>query len=112
MAGIQDMTPDAALYLPPIVQTSTSTALCYQGFKATPAAGWCLAHTIAHDEEHPLNRCYVLDRFERGGELDEYGTATDVQAMRIICPSVGRDYSEFRYGADARSRALLTAREI
>ena len=47
---------------------------CYQGFKATPAAGWCLAHTIARDEEHPLSRCYSLERFERGGAtLDEYG---------------------------------------
>ena len=46
---------------------------CYQGFKATPASGWCFAHTIANDDEHELNRCFSLDRFERGGELDEHG---------------------------------------
>ena len=46
-AGIQDMTPDGSpssaerrfrnLYL--------NGGWCYQGFKATPATGWCLAHT-------------------------------------------------------------------
>ena len=28
---------------------------------------------MAHDEEHELNRCFALDRFMKGGELDEYG---------------------------------------
>ena len=32
-----------------------------------------LAHTIANDAEHELNRCFSLDRFEKGRELDEYG---------------------------------------
>ena len=27
----------------------------YGGFKATPASGWCFAHTIARDEPHPLS---------------------------------------------------------
>src|SRR3546814_6039948 len=49
---------------------------CYQGFKATPASGWCFAHTMAHDEEHELNRAFSLDRFERGGEMDEIGRAS------------------------------------
>ena len=48
---------------------------CYQGFKATPATmGWCLAHTIAHETEHPLIRHLALDRFERNNGFDEYGT--------------------------------------
>jgi glycine/D-amino acid oxidase-like deaminating enzyme len=46
---------------------------CRQGFKATPASGWCFAHTIAIDEERALNRCYSLDRFESDRELDEDG---------------------------------------
>jgi sarcosine oxidase subunit beta len=46
---------------------------CYQGFKATPASGWTFAHTIAHDDEHPLSRCYSLDRFREGAEMDEHG---------------------------------------
>ena len=74
-AGIQDMTPDGS---PFICRTAVSNLYfnggwCYQGFKATPASGWCFAHTIAHDEEQELNRCFSLDRFENGRELDEFG---------------------------------------
>lgn len=74
-AGIQDMTPDGSPFIcrTPIRNLYLNAGWCYQGFKATPAAGWCFAHTIAHDEEHALNRCYSLDRFERGLELDEDG---------------------------------------
>jgi sarcosine oxidase subunit beta len=74
-AGIQDMTPDGSPFIcrTPIRNLYLSGGWCYQGFKATPASGWCMAHTIAHDEEHQLNRCFTLDRFERGGELDEHG---------------------------------------
>jgi sarcosine oxidase subunit beta len=73
--GIQDMTPDGS----PFICKTTVGGLylnggwCYQGFKATPASGWCFAHTIANDDEHALNRCFSLDRFERGNELDEHG---------------------------------------
>lgn len=74
-AGIQDMTPDGSPFIcrTPVRNLYLNGGWCYQGFKATPAAGWCFAHTIAHDEEHPLSRCYSLDRFERGAELDDYG---------------------------------------
>jgi methylglutamate dehydrogenase subunit A len=75
-AGIQDMTPDGAPFIcrTPVRNLYLDGGWCYQGFKATPAAGWCLADTIAHDAEHPLVRCYSLDRFERGADdLDEYG---------------------------------------
>ena len=74
-AGIQDMTPDGSPFIcrTPIRNLYLDGGWCYQGFKATPAAGWCFAHTIAHDDEHPLSRRYRLDRFEGGGELDDYG---------------------------------------
>jgi sarcosine oxidase subunit beta len=74
-AGIQDMTPDGSPFIcrTPIRNLYLNGGWCYQGFKATPASGWCFAHTIANDVEHPLNRCYSLDRFEQGAELDEYG---------------------------------------
>jgi methylglutamate dehydrogenase subunit A len=74
-AGIQDMTPDGSPLIcrTPIRHLYLNGGWCYQGFKATPASGWCFAHTIAHDEEHALNRCYSLDRFARGAELDEGG---------------------------------------
>jgi methylglutamate dehydrogenase subunit A len=74
-AGIQDMTPDGSPFIcrTPVRNLYLNGGWCYQGFKATPASGWCFAHTIANDEEHPLNRCYSLERFEKGSELDEDG---------------------------------------
>ncbi len=74
-AGIQDMTPDGSPFVgrTPLRNLYLNGGWCYQGFKATPAAGACLAHTIAHDEEHPLVRHLSLERFERGNGHDEYG---------------------------------------
>lgn len=46
---------------------------CYGGFKATPASGWCFAHTIAKDEPHALNAAFTIDRFKQGRMLDEKG---------------------------------------
>jgi methylglutamate dehydrogenase subunit A len=73
--GIQDMTPDGSPFIckTPVRNLYLNGGWCYQGFKATPASGWTYAHTIAHDDEHELNRCFSLDRFEKGRELDEYG---------------------------------------
>jgi sarcosine oxidase subunit beta len=62
---IIDMTPVRGLYL--------NAGWCYGGFKATPASGWCFAHTIAHDEPHALNAAYRLDRFATGHLIDEKG---------------------------------------
>ncbi len=74
-AGIQDMTPDGSPFIgrTPLRHLYLNGGWCYQGFKATPAAGWCMAHTIAHDAEHALNRHLALDRFERHNGFDEYG---------------------------------------
>ena len=74
-AGIQDMTPDGSPLIgrTPFRDLYLNAGWCYQGFKATPATGWCLAHTIAHEEEHPLIRHLALDRFERSNGFDEYG---------------------------------------
>jgi heterotetrameric sarcosine oxidase beta subunit len=73
--GIQDMTPDGSPFIcrTPVRNLYFNGGWCYQGFKATPASGWCFAHTIAHDEEHELNRCLSLDRFKKGREMDEFG---------------------------------------
>jgi sarcosine oxidase subunit beta len=73
--GIQDMTPDGSPFIgrTPFQNLYLNAGWCYQGFKATPATGWCLAHTIAHDQEHPLIRHLSVDRFERGNGHDEYG---------------------------------------
>ncbi len=45
----------------------------YSGFKATPAAGWTLADTIAKNTPHPLLAPFTLDRFETGALLDDAG---------------------------------------
>jgi methylglutamate dehydrogenase subunit A len=75
-AGIQDMTPDGSPFIgrTPVRDLYLNGGWCYQGFKATPATGWCFAHTIAHETEHPLIRHLSLDRFERNNGFDEYGT--------------------------------------
>ena len=62
---IIDKTPIAGLYL--------NAGWCYGGFKATPASGWCFAHTIARDEPHELNSAFRLDRFATGDLIDEKG---------------------------------------
>ena len=62
---IIDKTPVAGLYL--------NCGWCYGGFKATPASGWCFAHTIAKDAPHALNAKFRLDRFRGGRVIDERG---------------------------------------
>jgi sarcosine oxidase subunit beta len=62
---IIDRTPIAGLYL--------NCGWCYGGFKATPASGWCFAHTIARGEPHVINSELRLDRFATGALLDERG---------------------------------------
>ncbi len=57
--------PSTGLYL--------NAGWCYGGFKATPASGFCFAHTIARDEPHPLNAPFSLDRFRTGAVIDEKG---------------------------------------
>jgi len=74
-AGIMDMSMDGS----PIISTTPIKGLylsggwCYGGFKATPASGWCFAHTVAQDRPHRLNEAFTLNRFERGYLIDEKG---------------------------------------
>lgn len=73
--GIVDMSMDGS----PIIDKTHIDGLylnagwCYGGFKATPASGWCFAHTIAKNEAHKLSQAYRLDRFRRGYMIDEKG---------------------------------------
>jgi sarcosine oxidase subunit beta len=73
--GIMDMSMDGS----PIIGTTPIEGLflnagwCYGGFKATPASGWCFAHTIATGAPHPLNAAFRLDRFATGAVIDEKG---------------------------------------
>jgi sarcosine oxidase subunit beta len=76
--GIMDMSMDGS----PIIDRTPVDGLylncgwCYGGFKATPASGWCFAHTIARDEPHAYNAAYRLDRFATGRLIDEKGTGS------------------------------------
>ncbi len=73
--GIMDMTMDGS----PIIDATPVDGLylnagwCYCGFKATPAAGWALAHLLATGEAHPTAARYRLDRFATGRTIDEKG---------------------------------------
>lgn len=75
--GVVDVTPDASaiMGLTPFDGLYLNCGWGTGGFKATPGVGWCYAHTIAHDEPHPLNAPYSLERFTTGALIDEHGAA-------------------------------------
>jgi sarcosine oxidase subunit beta len=75
--GIVDVTPDASpiVGLTPIEHLYLNCGWGTGGFKVTPGVGWCLAHTVAHGEPHPLNAPFTLDRFTTGALVDEHGAA-------------------------------------
>lgn len=45
------------------------------GFKATPGSGNVFAHSIAHDEMHPLAAPFSIERFHSGALIDEGAAA-------------------------------------
>ena len=75
--GIVDTCPDAC----PIISKTSIKGLFFNcgwgtgGFKATPASGHVFAHTLAHDEAHPLAAPFGIDRFSTGHLIDEHGAA-------------------------------------
>ncbi len=75
--GIVDTTPDRS----PITSKTPVPGLYVNcgwgtgGFKATPGAGHLLAWTIAHDEPHPINAPFALDRFRENRMIDEAAAA-------------------------------------
>jgi len=77
-SGICDVTPDSS----PIIGKTPVEGIYINGgwgtggFKAIPAGGFCLAHTMARDEPHPLNAAFGLDRFASGALIDEAGGAS------------------------------------
>jgi methylglutamate dehydrogenase subunit A len=74
-AGVMDMTMDGSPFIckTPVSGLYFNGGWCYGGFKATPASGWCFAHTIATDEPHPINADLTIDRFREGRLIDERG---------------------------------------
>ena len=73
--GIVDMSMDGSPIIDktPIDGLYLNCSWCYGGFKATPASGWCFAHTIATGAPHELSAAYRLDRFATGDMIDEKG---------------------------------------
>ncbi|NKC30526.1 sarcosine oxidase subunit beta family protein [Falsiroseomonas selenitidurans] len=73
--GIMDMSMDGSPIIDrtPIDGLFLNCGWCYGGFKATPASGWCFAHTIATGQPHALNAAFRLDRFATGAVIDEKG---------------------------------------
>jgi len=77
-AGMADMTPDFA----PIMGRTPCEGFYLDagwgtwGFKATPVSGKTMAHTIAHDREHPLIEGFGLSRFAEHRLTGEKGAAS------------------------------------
>jgi sarcosine oxidase subunit beta len=82
-AGMMDMTMDGSPVMgkTPVPNLYLTGGWCYGGFKATPASGLTLAHTIVHDAPHPLIEGYGLDRFSEGAMLFERGLGPVPQAQ-------------------------------
>ena len=75
--GIVDVTPDASPILgaTPYDNLYLNCGWGTGGFKATPAVGWCLAHTVATGSPHPINAPFTIERFTTGELIDEHGAA-------------------------------------
>lgn len=78
-AGIVDITPDTTPLLgkTPVEGLYISGGWGTGGYKAIPAGGDTMAHTIANDSPHPLITSFGLDRFASGALIDE-GAASGV----------------------------------
>jgi sarcosine oxidase subunit beta len=74
-AGIMDMSMDGSPFIDrtDVPGLYLNAGWCYGGFKATPASGWCFAHTIARDEPHAVNAALTLSRYAEGRQIDETG---------------------------------------
>jgi sarcosine oxidase subunit beta len=75
--GIVDVTPDRS----PIIAKTPVSGLYVNcgwgtgGFKATPGSAHLFAWTIAHDEPHPINAPFTIERFNDGFLIDEAAAA-------------------------------------
>jgi sarcosine oxidase subunit beta len=75
--GIVDVSPDRS----PIIGKTPVPGLYVNcgwgtgGFKATPGSGHLFAWTMAHDEPHPINAPFTLERFREGRLIDEAAAA-------------------------------------
>ncbi|HEX4448996.1 MAG TPA: FAD-dependent oxidoreductase [Polyangiaceae bacterium] len=77
-AGMADMTPDFSPLMgpTPIENFYLDAGWGTWGFKATPVAGRCMAHTVARGRAHPLIEPFGLDRFARYDLIGEKAAAS------------------------------------
>lgn len=75
--GIVDISPDTSPIIgkTPVENLYVSCGWGTGGYKAIPAGGDTLAHTIVHDKPHPLVEAFSLERFARGALVDEGAAA-------------------------------------
>ena len=78
-AGAVDITPDTSpiMGLTPVKNLYINCGWGTGGYKAIPAGGDTMAHTVVHDAPHPLICAFGLERFERAALVDE-GAASGV----------------------------------
>jgi sarcosine oxidase subunit beta len=76
-AGRVDITPDTSpiMGLTPIAGLFINCGWGTGGYKAIPAGGDTMAHTVVTGEPHPLIAKFGLDRFETGALIDEGAAA-------------------------------------
>jgi sarcosine oxidase, subunit beta len=75
--GIVDISPDTSPIIgkTPVENLYISCGWGTGGYKAIPAGGDTLAHTIVNDEPHPLIESFSLSRFSRAALVDEGAAA-------------------------------------
>jgi sarcosine oxidase subunit beta len=75
--GIVDITPDMTPIMgkAPVEGVYLNCGWGTGGYKAIPAGGETMAHTVALDQPHPLIHKFGLDRFETGALIDEGAAA-------------------------------------
>ncbi|HET8882970.1 MAG TPA: sarcosine oxidase subunit beta family protein [Solimonas sp.] len=76
-AGIVDVVRDSSpIFGPcPVENLYLNCGFGTGGFKAIPAGGWTMAHTLATGDVHPLIKPFGLDRFTTGHLIDEAAAA-------------------------------------
>jgi sarcosine oxidase subunit beta len=76
-AGIVDVVRDSSPILgpSPVENLYLNCGFGTGGFKAIPAGGWTMAHTLATGEVHPLIKPFALERFTTGALIDEAAAA-------------------------------------
>ena len=76
-AGVVDITPDTTPIMgrTPVEGLYVNCGWGTGGYKAIPAGGETMAHTVATGHPHPLIRGFALERFATGALIDEGAAA-------------------------------------